>query len=526
MKIGRKKQGFDRSALAWMLGCWLMACFNTARADYHRGDFNLDGVVNTNDYAVWFSSQGRTSCVPNPDVVLTTSLRVSPDRRTVLPGEDIHFVASGSTGVVIWAFVTNRSQALLSSTNAASVDYQSGLTSSNIDVVEAWTVDDYLGLSFVNVIDSNEVTRLGKAVIIAGGTGLDDPVWLASDYLANTAFNTLRYRGFSKANIQYLSLQPGQDVDGDGNAMNDIDLAATLANSAETFTNWTGAANKLFVYLVDHGEYSAGQGYFRLSASELLSATQLDTWLDCIQSNANTEVTVVLDFCYAGSFASALTWTGTPRRTVIAACSSNELTYFLAGGAASFSAQFFGLVLQGSSIGSAFYGAQQGMSGYQSASIINGEAAGTNYLGASFVAGKDVPIIGTVLGIQALDEGTSAKLWAGDIVSYYPLQRVWCSIIPPKYSPNTNSGIPVVNIPEVDLTFNNTSGRYEGTFEGFSEEGLYQLAYFAQDIWNSVSLPRQSQVERSAFDERLILVVGGDPTVRPGPTKSFLPARR
>lgn len=484
---------------------------SVARADYHRGDFNLDGVVDTNDYAVWYENRGRTSCVPNPDVVLTRSLRVSPDRKTVLPGETIHFTATGSTNQIIWAYVTNRSgAAALTNFTMNAADYQSGVNASNIDIVEAWTVDDWLGRSFVNVIGSNEVAQLGKAVIIAGGKDLNDPVWLAGDYLADTAFNTLRYRGYSKDNVQYLSRVPVQDVDGDGNTANDVDQETTFANARETMTNWVGSASKLFVYLVDHGEYSQGLGSFRLNPGELLSATQFDTWLDGIQTaNTNAEVTVVLDFCYSGAFAGALTWTGTPKRTVIAACSTNELTYFLAGGVASFSAQFFGLILQGASVGSAFNGAQQGMSSYQTAILQDDGGAISNYLGASFVAGKDIPIIGTVLGIQSLAEGTAARLWAGDIVSYYPLQRVWCAIVPPRYTASTNSGIPVVNIPEVELTFNNASGRYEGTFEGFSEEGVYQLSYFAQDIWNSVSLPRASQVERAAFDERLILVVGG-----------------
>ena len=503
-------QAFLRFARATALLAAAVVFPPAARADFHRGDFNLDGAVNTNDYFVWFANSGRTSCVPNPDVVLTRSLVVAPDRRTVLPAEAVHFTAAGSTGFVNWAFATNRTGAALTNAGASAADYQAGLTATNVDIVEAWTVDDYLGRSFINVIGSNDVAQLGKAVILAGGKELNDPVWLATDYLADTAFNTLRYRGFAKANLQYLSRQPGQDVDGDGVATNDIDLATSFANAAETFTNWVGSANRLFVYLVDHGEYSAGLGYFRLTPSELLSATQLDLWLDRIQSNANVDVTVLLDFCYAGAFASGLTWTGAPRRTVIAACSTNELTYFLAGGLASFSSQFFGLMLQGASVGSAFAGAQQGMSGYQHAILQDPGNAATNYIGATFVAGKDIPIIGTVLGPQVLTDGTAAQLWAGDIATYYPLQRVWCSIVPPRYAASTNSGIPVVDIPEVELAFNPAVGRYEGTFEGFAEEGIYQVSYFARDIWNSVSLPRASQVQRAALDERLIFVAGGD----------------
>ena len=168
---------------------------------------------------------------------------------------------------------------------------------------------------------------------------------------------------------------------------------------------------------------------------------------------------------------------------------------------------FFNAVVQGLDLGQAFELAQQAMSAYQTAQM---QGIGANaFLGATFAAGKDIPTIGTVSADQLLDEGTAATLWAGDIDSFYPLERVWCSIIPPSHAPNTNGGVPVIDIPELEMQRNPTSGRYEATFEGFSEEGVYRIHYYAQDIWNSISIPRQSSVIQSGFDDRIILLVGG-----------------
>ena len=95
-------------------------------------------------------------------------------------------------------------------------------------------------------------------------------------------------------------------------------------------------------------------------------------------------------------------------------------------------------------------------------------------------------------------------------MSYYPIERVWCLVVPPGHS-STNSEDPVADIPKLDLTYESGSGRYQSRYEGFSEEGIYKVVFYAEDVWGSVSAPRQSYVQQSEYDERVILV-GGGPT--------------
>ncbi|MFH0909887.1 MAG: choice-of-anchor D domain-containing protein, partial [bacterium] len=480
------------------------------RTGYLPGDMNLDGKVDANDEALVLNRLGRVTAATNGAVALCPQLVVSPSRKTVVAGNKVTLGASGSTNTITWLDLEVPSGGTSTTLNATSVLYQAGTTSDCVDVMEAWDGDARFGRAYMNVISPAEIAKAGKAVMIAGTKGGEDPLWPATDYLANNAYNILLYRGYGKENVQYLSKDPSRDIDGDGVA-DDIDLIATMANAQTTFTNWVGNANKLFVYLVDHGGNSGTNGYFRLNGGETLTGPVLDGWLDAIQNAYTTEVTVVLDFCNAQVLANELMYTGVAQRIVIASSGTNEPAYFLANGLVSFSDAFFGGVLMGQDVYTAYEQAQEAMETYQQAAYAdNGSGQeGTNVLlGSSFVAGKDLPQIGLVCGRQALIGGTTAALWARDVVSGYPVERVWCLVVPPGHNP-TNAADPVQNISELELTYSAESGRYEGSHDGFAEEGAYKIIYYAQDVWNSVSLPKQSYVEQLGYDERVIVVAGG-----------------
>ena len=497
-------------------GLWV----SVAHAGYWRADFNMDGVVDSNDMVLLQANLGRKSSVPNPEVALTSTLKVTPDRKTVLQDDVTGLSAGGGTGMVYWTFVRNGSAGDLATNSAATALHTAGQNSSTVDVVQAWDAFNNVGRTYLNVIGTNEVAALGKAIIIAGGKLLSDTVWQDTDYLANKGYNVLRYRGYSKQNINYLSFQPGRDIDGNG-LDDDIDGYASMTNAQPAFTGWAAHANKLFVYLVDHGSESSGMGYFRLNGGEMLDATNLNAWLTQLQNTYTTEVTVVMDFCYSGAFMGTLAYTGPAKRVVMTATASDELTHFAAGGLVSFSDAFWSGMLQGLDLAGAFAFARDAMTGYsQNAQLdddgngiyqpgVDGAACGGKYIGATFVAGKNYPVIGQVLGTQLLTDETAATLYAADIASYYPIEDVWCMIIPPSYSPATNNGVPVVDIAEVHLPYNNQSGKYQSTFEGFTESGTYQVNYYAKDIWQSVSPPRPSQVIQAGYKDKLLLVAGG-----------------
>jgi len=117
-------------------------------------------------------------------------------------------------------------------------------------------------------------SRNTKAVIVAGGGPFaGNNLWDATQMCSNFAYRAMTYQGFTKASIHYLSSDIDLDLDGNG-ILADVDGDATNGKLQQAITIWASDAEDLVLYLVDHG----GDGTFRMSASETLSATDLDTW--------------------------------------------------------------------------------------------------------------------------------------------------------------------------------------------------------------------------------------------------------
>ena len=513
----------------------------SAASGYLRGDIDLDGFAATTDSTLILNQQGRLSPVPKAETFLLPALRLTPSRLTVQAGENVTLTGwnpaastsnsgsdtnSGGVGTVVqplagtdtrhWGFTRNSSGATLTAAGAQAV-YTGGSSTGGTDIVQAWDPDNTLGRAVFNVFDEQAAAVAGQALIVAGRTSAGDTLWPATDYLADTAYTTLRYRGFARENLHYLSPEPGQDVDGNG-LLDDIDGASTFAEAAAAFTNTVTGADRLFVYLVDHGGHSSSNGYFRLNASETLTAVQLDAWLDALQDASGTEVVVLLDFCYAGTFLPALTYDKSPTRIVIAACGDDEPSYFVAGGLISFSGAFFSGLMLGYDVSNCFSMASSAMSGYQGARLDDdhdGDADGGDgaiadgyTIGPTYVAAGDAPVIGEACGNQVLTDETSATFWIGGISSVHPIDRAWCLVIPPGHDPDPDN--PVTELPTLELAFDAAAGRYVVTHDGFTAAGTYAVTFYVQDAEGNVSLPRQAYVTQIGYDDRVILVAGGD----------------
>ena len=493
---------------------------------YHRADVNLDGAVDTVDTLLVQQSVNAAaeSPFPQPETRLTATLRITPPRATVVPNAHVTFncelrdamsVSTTAAGVlsepapVVWQLVPGSSNATLTGIAGTSQAlYTAGAASGMPDRIVAWDGNGVSGRALVNVADTQTVAAAGQALIVAGRTSSGDPLWPATDYLADTAYSTLRYRGFSDDTLHYLS----PVLEGD------VDEVSTFASVAHAFTNTVSGADRLFVYLVDHGGLSSGSGYFRLNGDETVTAAQLDAWLDALQDRDQTPVTVLLDFCYAGSFLPALGYTGTASRIVIAACGTNEPSYFVSGGLVSFSGAFFSGVMLGYDVNACYQMAQNAMSTYQTAVLdddkdgastaADGAVAALITLGPTFAAAADVPLIGEVCGNQVLSDGTSAQLWIGSVTAPAPLTDVWCQIVPPGHEPNPDN--PVITLPRLDLAYDDVSGRFLVTYDGFTVPGTYAVTFYVRDSENGVSVPRTAYVAQLGYADRVILVAGGD----------------
>jgi hypothetical protein len=430
-------------------------------------------------------------------------------------------------GTVSWRFVSNRSGGTL---NASSGQYVAGPTRGVVDVIEA--LDDrgvdgvVAGRSYVNVIGAADQTQAGKAVIIAGGLGVNDSVWPATNALANKAYRTLLFRGFRKDNIRYLSLDPNQDVDGNG-LYDDIWRPTTFQFAQDALRNFGRGSNELFIALIDHGATVANDGVFVLrrpagGTPERLLATQVNTWLGELQSGpAPTDVRLLMDFCFAGSFLQRLAAppAALGQRVLMGSTASNQLAYLLSGGRISYSDTWLSAALQGFDLRTTANLARQSMAAYQAAQLDDdrdavanqpgdGAVASSVRLGPSFVVGQDIPVVEQVTPPQALapDTATAEVLLSG-VTSVYPIDRAWCAVVPPGAGPGGEA--PVTQASEFELSFDPTSRGWKGAVGGFTANGTYNLGCYVRDVWGSVSFPSVTQVVQSGYVQRLLLVVGG-----------------
>lgn len=379
------------------------------------------------------------------------------------------------------------------------------------------------GAHRVQVFRPTEFTSVSKALIVAGGGPYPgNNLWDATQFCANYAYRTLASQGFTKETIQYLTANSEQDLDGNG-VKDEVDGPSSLAAIQNALTTWAAAdvgglpVTDVVVYLVDHGDVGA----FRPGETEVLSATDLDSWLDALQVQIPGTLTVVYDACRSGSFLSALTAPSgyESSRIVISSTDPTEDAYFLIRGSISFSAYFWSHVFSGDSVFDAFQAGQTAVSsilGYQSPQLddngnglgndgSDGAQAAATRLGTGTAVPGSRPVVGAVSAPQAIDGTAAASVWAEPVTDPDGIARVWAVIRPPDYA---EGGSAVQGLPLFDL-LPAGGNRYEGTANVFNTEGTYTLLVYAQDPIGYTSAPVETTVTVTNPLRRRALIVAG-----------------
>lgn len=346
-----------------------------------------------------------------------------------------------------------------------------------------------------------------KAIIVAGGGPFNgNNLWDATQMNANFAYRALTSQCLARDAIYYLSADADLDIDGDGTP--DVDADATGGNLQYAITEWAKDADRLILYMVDHG----GAGTFRMSETEILGAETLGGWLDSLQQAAPASTVVIYDACESGSFLPELVPPVGKERIVITSSSSGEAAHFLNTGALSFSYFFWGQIFTGGNLMDSFAMARDSI-GLMSGSRLNqnpllddtgngvgnekgdGDRARQTYLGKGIVLAGDIPLIGTITGPQTLGGEASAKITAGNIVATSDVAKVWAVINIPHYSASPAN--PITSLPSMELV-SAGANKYEGVYAGFTTTGTYTITVYAIDTKGAISLPKVTTVEQTA----------------------------
>ena len=335
-----------------------------------------------------------------------------------------------------------------------------------------------------------------RAIIVAGGPQ-SDALWSAIQKNAGLSYDALTFQGYTNDDIYFMS--PVTFTAG-------VDGLPTLSNIQYAIDTWARTNTQdIVLYLLGNG----GNGTFKVNETENLSGSDLDTWLDSLQTSIPGKVTVIYEACRSGSFLPLLTPPSGKERILISSATGSQSAYFISGGDISFSKFFWGQVANGSNVRNAFLHGKDAIKyacrGQTPQMDDNGNGTGNekadgvlarNYtIGAGIMLAGDDPIIGSVSPAQTLSGESSATLWAKDVTTTNTISNVWAVITPPGYTSDPSN--PVTDLPVLALSHTG-GGRYEGIYSGFSSEGTYEVAVHAIDQDGNVSVA----LSNDCFQER------------------------
>jgi predicted outer membrane repeat protein len=330
-----------------------------------------------------------------------------------------------------------------------------------------------------------------KAIIVAGGGDYStNAIWDDTETNADYAHGALLFQGYSPEKIHYLSAG--------SNLTSPVDGFASRQNLQNAIQSWAGDADNLLIYMVDHGGYET----FKINETEILRVSELDTWLDYIQQIIPGQVILIYDACESGSFIGRLNPPADRKRAVVVSSEYDEQAVFASEGTFSFSWNFWSQIYAGFSFYQAFLNAQNTMELSRSQhSLIDADGNGVPgekadsaiaadiRIGDGIATGADFPLIGSVsVSPQTLSAGTSATIYAENVIDSDGIKKVWAAITPPKNTVCYAADVPVTSLPITELRHTGNN-RYEAIYSDFSMKGIYKIAVFATDNRNFTSIP-------------------------------------
>jgi len=327
-----------------------------------------------------------------------------------------------------------------------------------------------------------------RAIIVAGGAQADD-LWPAIEKNATLVYEALSFQGYSDDDIYFMS--PVTFSTG-------VDGLSTLSNLSYAIETWAADSTKdLVIYLVGNGD----TGTFDISTTETLAASDLDAWLDTLQTTLPGKVAIIYDACRSGSFLPLLIPPDGKERILISSTEDNQPAYFLWDGDISFSKYYWARVLNGATVRESFLHAKKATSFSYSDQIpmldddgngvgnekSDGKLAMNYRFGHGILLAGDDPLIGSIVPEQSISAGSSAIIWVEDVTTTGTIDKVWAVITPPDYDPG-DPGNPITGLSTIEFNHNGNN-RYEGSYSGLSTYGTYHVVAYAMDNEGNISLP-------------------------------------
>jgi len=337
-----------------------------------------------------------------------------------------------------------------------------------------------------------------KAILVSGKAA-SSTISSQTISLANLAYRVSRHRGYGPSRIRYLSAFGNQDADGD--RMNDVHSTASVANITTALSTWASSdCQRLLIYLVGPGDRSGNYAVFRLSPTEVLTSTTLDTRLDALQNTGGVQdIVVVADFPYAAEFLRGCKPPAGKQRVLIAGTDSPNAVFLAPPQCTSFSFSFLSAAHMGHNLEDSFDAADQFFAvwtGFRQQPWLDDNGDGVFYKDGAYAqtlhwgypwafAGPEGGELPFILNAGAT-AGAQVALWANLMEGPVP-QRVTATIIPPtvSYTP----GRPITGFPTVTLSRQGQTWRWSAAAAGLRQPGIYTILFQALYANDRLSAP-------------------------------------
>ena len=336
--------------------------------------------------------------------------------------------------------------------------------------------------------------KAGKALIVAGGGFTENSLWSTTKYLTTGFYKLLVDRDFSTQMIYYISPDTNNEdakivINDHTPSVSDIKnyIESLYKDPSQPDVN---SERPFLMYMADHGGYKK----FKVNNGlELLQASQLDSWLDILQTQTACSVYIILEACYSGTFVHVLAPSEDQNRVIISSTGNNVAIYDQ-DGRVSFSRYFFNELGAGYSLNQSFQQATEKLRNNrlfrkQFPQILDGqnrELAQKSYIGGSFVIGDILPEIVDQTSTQSMSAGAHDLFVV--VADVEGINRVWASIMPPDFQiPETSDDFdtPIIHLMEIQLE-DVGNGRFEGSYCDFKRRGVYHVSFHCEDLSENV----------------------------------------
>jgi len=337
----------------------------------------------------------------------------------------------------------------------------------------------------------------GNLILVAGGGAeATNTLKQSTQYLSDLVYLRFRNRLFTDDDIHYFNPVSWHDIDGDGYDNNVVDDdSPTVTEFGQSVTGWAAIQSTdgpLYVYLLDHG----GIDTFKIFPNEILTAAQLNGFIDTFQNATNRRVIVMIEACKSGSFTDDLVAQGDDR--VIVTCTDDKNAYLQLAGRISFTQFFIDSLLTGDSIYDGWLKAKSKLSNMglpynlMQPQLVEGVSMASNQtmVGGDFAIASLFPTFGEQSPNEAITANTPQTLYI-NVVDLEGIESVWAVVLPPDYVPPTTAQdleAPEVGLPTFDLIDTDKDGRYEEDYNNFVFNGNYRITFYARNANGNVSV--------------------------------------